>query len=138
MSDCVDDYYATIGMIIQNYRDLKKVNKTHELLSLLEDLDDSGFTRTAAFKKKYSSQEKGHKTHLGRVSAALRRYHCDIEKALKEGLIELLKEHGEKTEEEIWKYLEEKELVATARVHLTHNIISLTDFLKFKKEVYFE
>jgi len=128
----MDDYFATIDLIIGDYRTLRKINPTHKLLSLLEDLDDMGFTRTVVFKRKYSKYEKGHKTPVGKASATLRAYYQEIDREVTGGLINLLREQGEKTEEEIWKCLEEKGLAGATRVHLTHNEISLKNFLKNK------
>ena len=132
MSDCIDDYSAVIGLIIQEYQSLRKINSSHKLLKLLENVDDNGFARTKGFVRKYAHHGKTHKTPVGKASATLRAYYHDINTEVTEGLIKLLLEQKEKAEKELWKEMEKKGLMGTVRTHLTHNTISLKDFLKYR------
>jgi hypothetical protein len=132
MSDCIDDYSATVKLIIYEYADLKKINSKHELLGLLKKVNSEGFTMTKEFARKYAHYGKTHKTPVGKASAVLRAYYHDINTEATEGLIGLLLEQKEKTEEELWKIMEERGLTGTVKTHLTHNTISLKDFLKSK------
>ncbi len=130
MSDCMDDYCATIEMIIEEYRDLRKINENHEILRLLKEVNDEGFTRTREFDRKYKSWAKGHKTPVGKMNGMLGAYWVDIREEVTKGLTELLNKERGKTEEELWKMLKEKGLEGAVRIHLTHNKIPLMDFVQ--------
>ncbi|OGJ11855.1 hypothetical protein A3K62_02475 [Candidatus Pacearchaeota archaeon RBG_16_35_8] len=130
MSDCIDDYCATGEMIIEEYRDLRKINRHHQILDLLKRVNSDGFTITKEFRRKYGRWAKGHKTPVGKMNGMLGAYWTDIRQEVTKGLMGLLDKEREKTEEELWKMLEEKELDGAVRVHITHNEHPLKYFIK--------
>lgn len=130
MSDCIDDYCATIEMIIDEYRNLRKINRHHEILGLLKRVNDEGFTVTKEFRRKYGRWARGHKTPVGKMNGMMGAYWSDIRQEVTKGLTELLSREKEKTEEELWKMLEGKGLDGAVRVHITHNEHPLKYFLQ--------
>jgi hypothetical protein len=130
MADCMDDYEAVVRLIIDEYHSLQKLNLSHDLLGYLKDVDMGGFTRTDDFGKKYGHLGDGHKTAVGKANAMLASYYIDLEDGVTIELKKLLKKEKGKSEEELWKSMEEKGLVGLVRTHLTHNRVPLESFVK--------
>ena len=130
MSDCIDDYCATVEMIIDEYRYLRKINRHHPILGLLKRVDDEGFTRTKEFDRKYRRWAKNHKTPVGKMNGMLGAYWSDIRQEVTKGLTELLRKEKDKSEEELWKMLKEKELDGAVRIHITLNEHPLKYFIQ--------
>jgi hypothetical protein len=130
MSDCIDDYLATIEMIAGRYKDLMKIDEKNKILGLLKEVDDRGFTRTKEFDRKYKKWAMGHKTPVGKMNGMLGAYLYDISQEVTKGLMKILREEKDRTEEELWKILEEKGLDGSVRVNLTHNEHPLKYFIQ--------
>jgi len=130
MSDCVDDYYAVIGLIFDEYFQLKKLNPNCRLLGLLKNVNSQGFTKTEEFDNKYSHYGKSHKTETGKANAYFGAYFSDLNNEVTEELKKLLSKEKGKSEEELWKEMEKRKLDGLVRTHLTHNRQLLTDFVQ--------
>jgi len=130
MSDCYEDREATIRMIIGEYQTLQKLNPKNKLLKLVEKVDSTGFDTTKSFFRKYSELKKGHKSGNGKFVSMAIGYYFDLNKEIIERLLRLLSEEKGKTEEDLWKIMEEKGLVGIVRTHLTHNEMPLMNFVQ--------
>ncbi len=98
MSDIVSDYHAGIGLVIDAYLDLKKLNPKHELLSLIS-VDNTGFTieKEEEFNKRYFTVPEREYDHfpqhlrkMVREDGVHGRYEKNLEDAVKKELADRL------------------------------------------------
>ncbi|MFH1365251.1 MAG: hypothetical protein ABIH28_01555 [archaeon] len=125
MSDIHQEYDSAVALVVSEYQDLQKLNPKHELLGLLENVDNQGFTMTKEFKKRYDTKDSWRGFH--REIHAFSNCYVEFKRVVTEELWKILsQEKGEGTKaEKLEKKLEEKGLIGMVRTHITHNQISL-------------
>ena len=114
MSDSCDEYESAIRLVFKEYQNLQKINPSHELLSLLKDVRDEGFTITREFSKRYDKEN-------GFYSG----YYHSLNRAVTKELNDIISNEKKNFEKELWEKMEEKGLVGMVRTHITHNEVSL-------------
>lgn len=120
MGDCVSDYYASIGLVVDEHRALERLNPDHELLALAE-IVPGGFKPTKDWLKKY--EPDGGRPIIGNSA-----YWKDLHDAVTAELQAILASERRKltgTLTEVNAALEEKftaeGLIGLFRIHITHN-----------------
>ena len=78
MSDCIDDYFACIDMLVDEYRALRQVDRDNELLKLIR-LRSGGFTMTPKFSRTYPPNPSFRKGGTTQAVHQMWEYHQALE-----------------------------------------------------------
>ena len=138
----MDDYNASIDMLVEEYKALKGLNPSHELLGLVELTSHGGFTMSPEFLRRYPPNPKFRKGGTTQAIHQMMAYHQTLEEEVTRRLREIIGEEKRKygsDAELLGKPPEEREkinsgleevfndrgLIGLVRTHITHNEIDL-------------